>query len=115
MDWVTADLHGVNGDTFPVISVTGDLDIESSEVFRGAVLALMGESPPVIVVNLDGVPFMDSTGLSVLIACHKVAIAKGIECRFVINVPKVTRVVEATRVNTFLSIFPTNESAVGVI
>jgi anti-anti-sigma factor len=109
MDWATADLHGVSGDVFPVISFVGDLDIESSEVFRGAVLVLL------IVVNLDEVPFMDSTGLSVLITCHKAAVAKGVECRFVISVPKVARVVETTRVNTFLSIYPTNESAISVI
>jgi anti-anti-sigma regulatory factor len=42
-------------------------------------------------------------------------VAKGVECRFVISVPKVARVVETTRVNTFLSIYPTNESAISVI
>ena len=115
MDWATADLHGVSGDVFPVISFVGDLDIESSEVFRGAVLVLLSETTPVVVVNLDEVPFMDSTGLSVLITCHKAAVAKGVECRFVISVPKVARVVETTRVNTFLSIYPTNESAISVI
>ncbi len=58
---------------------------------------------------------MDSTGLSVLISCHKAAVAVGCECRFVINVPKLTWLVETTRVDTFLRIFPTNESALGVI
>lgn len=115
MEWVTADLHGANGDTYPIVSFRGDLDIASSEVFRGAVLPLLNESTPVVVVNLDGVPFMDSTGLSALIACHKAAVAKGSECRFVTNVPKVRRVVETTKVDTFLSIFPANESAIGVI
>lgn len=115
MEWVTADLQGAHGGTYPTVSFLGDLDIASSEAFRGAVLPLLNGSHPVVVVNLDGVPFMDSTGLSVLIACHKAAIAVGCECRFVINVPKLTRVVETTKVDTFLRIFPTNESAVGVI
>ena len=115
MEWATADLHGANGDVYPVLSFFGDLDIESSEVLRRAALPLVKGSAPIVVVNLEGVLFMDSTGLSALIACHKAAVAAGNECRFVINVPKVTRLVETTRVNTFLSIFPTNESAIGVI
>lgn len=115
MEWATAELHGVSGNVYPVVYLVGDLDLESSEAARSAVRPMLDGSAPVVVVNLDGVLFIDSTGLSVLIACHNAAATAGAECRFVSHVPKVLRLMEATKINTFLRIFPTNESAVGVI
>lgn len=115
MELVTADLHGVNGEVFPLLTCSGDLDIASSESFRAALMPLFSGSSPAVVVNLESVPFIDSTGLSVLIACHKAAVAHGCDCRYVINVPKVLRVVEATQVNKFLSIYPSTETAISVI
>lgn len=115
MELVSANLHGPNGETFPVVTCSGDLDIATCEEFRTAILRQLGGEPSIILVDLASVPFIDSTGLSVLISCHKAAVAAGSECRFVSAVPKVLRVVQTTQLDRFLSIHPTLESAMGVI
>jgi anti-anti-sigma factor len=64
---------------------------------------------------MESVPFVDSTGIGAMISCHKAATEVGSECRFVTNVPKVLRVVEATKINEFLNIYESSSAAIDVI
>ena len=50
-----------------VLSLAGELDLYNAEEVRAALLDACSADPKVLVVDLDGVTFIDSTALGVLI------------------------------------------------
>jgi anti-sigma B factor antagonist len=54
--------------SWAVLSVKGDVDIYTAPRLRERIIQLADEGSRRIVVDLQGVEFMDSTGLSVLVA-----------------------------------------------
>lgn len=56
-----------NEDGVLVLEVAGDLDFESAETFANAVRDAVDDSVGPVLVDMTGVPFMDSTGMRVLL------------------------------------------------
>jgi anti-sigma B factor antagonist len=54
-----------------VLSVRGELDLYTAPALRDRVLAAADEGQRRLVIDLSGVPFMDSSGLGVIVACLK--------------------------------------------
>jgi anti-sigma B factor antagonist len=54
-----------------VLSVRGELDLYSSPSLRDRVLAAADEGDRRLVIDLSAVPFMDSSGLGVIVGCLK--------------------------------------------
>ena len=54
-----------------VVTVAGELDVASSQVLERELRQL--HEVPVVVVDLRGLTFIDSTGLGVLVRAHQVA------------------------------------------
>jgi anti-sigma B factor antagonist len=50
-----------------VLSLAGELDLYNAEEVRSALLDACAEEPEVLVVDLEGVSFIDSTALGVLV------------------------------------------------
>jgi anti-sigma B factor antagonist len=50
-----------------VVDVSGDIDVLTSGALRDRLLAVAGKGHDGLVVNLDNVDFIDSTGIGVLI------------------------------------------------
>jgi anti-sigma B factor antagonist len=61
--------HVVDGWT--VLSVEGEMDLYSAPAVRDAALAAMDSGVDHLVLDLTAVPFMDSSGLGVIVACLK--------------------------------------------
>lgn len=53
-------------DEYQVLRPEGDLDVYTVGSLRDAIGAMIEGSTPHVVVDLDGVPFMDSSGLGAL-------------------------------------------------
>jgi anti-anti-sigma factor len=49
------------------VTLEGELDLASSQRLEDELMRLEGEAPPLITLDLRGVTFIDSTGLSTLI------------------------------------------------
>lgn len=62
--------NGASG-SWTVVRVAGELDLHTSPQLRDHVLAMVGESPTRIALDLSGVGFMDSSSLGMLITCQK--------------------------------------------
>jgi anti-sigma B factor antagonist len=54
-----------------VVKVRGELDLYTAPRLREAVLGLVDEGSSRLVLDLDDVGFVDSTGLGVIVACLK--------------------------------------------
>ncbi len=48
----------------------GDLDIQTVELARAQLDAIEAEPPPLLIIDLHGLSFMDSTGLGLVAAAH---------------------------------------------
>jgi anti-sigma B factor antagonist len=54
-----------------VLAIVGELDLYTGPQLRDAVLAATGDGRDHIAIDLNGVTFIDSTGLGILVACLK--------------------------------------------
>jgi anti-sigma B factor antagonist len=54
------------GEDWRVLKPTGDLDVYTVGSLRDAIGQMIDQGTPKVVVDLDGVPFMDSSGLGAL-------------------------------------------------
>jgi anti-sigma B factor antagonist len=50
-----------------IVSLAGELDLYNAEEVRSALLDTLADAPDLLVVDLEGVMFIDSTALGVLI------------------------------------------------
>jgi anti-sigma B factor antagonist len=55
-----------DGDGYRVMTPSGDLDVYTVGSLRDAIGRMIEEGTPKVVVDLDAVPFMDSSGLGAL-------------------------------------------------
>jgi len=58
-------------DDLPLVTIDGDLDVQSSAALTAALDGLVGAGTEVVVVDLSGVPFMDSSGFGALLGIHR--------------------------------------------
>jgi anti-sigma B factor antagonist len=60
------DIEITDKDEYRVLKATGDLDVYTVRTLRDAIGQMIQDETPRVVVDLDGVPFMDSSGLGAL-------------------------------------------------
>ncbi len=95
-----------------VIAVYGEVDVASVPRLREQLHSLVAEGKNKIVVDLDGVGFLDSTGLGVLVGALKRTRAHGGSLGLVCNQPQILKVFEVTRLTRVFDLYPTVTKAV---
>ena len=93
---VTVEFATGSADAWPRLRVCGEIDIQTSPILDEQLQKVQDQGLSSIVVDLDEVTFLDSTGLSVLIAALKRSQSAGGELRLVSPRPNVRRVLEIT-------------------
>ncbi|MCV7330096.1 STAS domain-containing protein [Mycobacterium cookii] len=58
-------------DGVAVLSVRGDIDMGSASAFKSAIAEALAKNPAALVIDLLGVEFFGSIGVSVLLQAHK--------------------------------------------
>lgn len=81
---------------WPTLRVAGEVDIQSSPALQTHLTRMLDEGHTSIVIDLSEVSFLDSTGLSVLIAGLKRCQGAGGDLRVASPQPNVRRVFEVT-------------------
>lgn len=95
-----------------VVVVEGDLDASSAPDLRARFEALIGQGENQYVIDLVGVPFMDSSGIAALVNLFKrVRIGAG-DVKLCGFQEEVKKVFELTRLNRVFDIFDTRAEAV---
>jgi len=82
-----------------LVEASGELDLKSAELLDRAVSRLRADGHDHIVVDLQQVEFIDSTGLRVLIGLHRDAEREGRAISLVAGPPPVQRIFELTATN----------------
>lgn len=91
----------------------GEVDLRHAEAFQQSLLSLVERGPKVLVVDLTEVPFMDSSGLASLIKCLLRSGQRGVSLRLCGLNPRVSSVMEISRLDKAFSIFPGRQEAIG--
>ena len=87
-----------NADATTVISVSGELDLASSPALEEELERVAQSDAQLVVVDLRGLEFMDSTGLSVLVRAHQRAEEHGRRLGLVNGSQQVQRLLTLTGV-----------------
>jgi anti-sigma B factor antagonist len=93
------------------VALTGELDISTAQRLEDDLRRVESEDPPLIVLNLQGLSFMDSTGLRLLIMADSRAREDGRRLAIVKGNEMVQRVMRLTRLDERLD-FVEDPSAV---
>jgi len=94
-----------------IISLTGRLDAAVAPEVREEINRVVDDGPGNLLLDLSGVTFVDSSGLSVLVLALKSANAKGGKAAlFKVN-PTVRSLLELTRLHRVFEIFDDEEQA----
>lgn len=94
-----------------MVSISGEIDFSRSPELRSELLAVLGGKPGRLVLDLSGVPYMDSSGVATLVEALQVqrkAKSKLVLCGLQ---PKVRGIFEIARLNMVFIIVDDAESA----
>src|SRR3984885_6316631 len=97
---------------FTVLAVKGEVDVYTAPRLREKLVELVSQGKRKIVVDLEGVDFLDSTGLGVLVGGLKRLRSHDGELDLVCTQTRILKVFEITGLTKVFSIYETVDSAV---
>ena len=111
---MTVSLRGTREvkDNYQLFRLTGLLDAFSEPTFRKVMTKLLEEGPKNIILDLSQIDFVDSSGLGALVQLAKKAQGSEGTLQIVTN-PRVTQTVKLVRLEQFLSLQPSVDTAIG--
>jgi anti-sigma B factor antagonist len=96
------DLH--RGQDRIVLQLVGELDLASSPVLEHALEGADVVASPLLVLDLDELKFVDSTGLRIILVAHESARTRGQEFAITPGSPQVQRLLSITSVAEHLRV-----------
>jgi anti-sigma B factor antagonist len=99
------DVH--NQDSYAVVDVKGEIDVYTAPKLREKLIELVSEGSHNVVVNLEGVDFLDSTGLGVLVGALKRVKAHDGTLALVCTQDKILKIFKITGLT---KVFPIHDS-----
>jgi anti-sigma B factor antagonist len=105
------DLRVEHQDDRAIVNVGGEVDIATCPQLRDLLNELVDRGIYQLVVDLDKVSFMDSSGIGVLVGVYRRIREHGGSLRLTGPSAEVRRVLELTRVTTILPVSATLEEA----
>lgn len=105
----TSDIH----EGWCVVGVHGDLDASAAPQADAAIDAglVLPDAPRGVILDLRDCPFVDSSGISVLVMGHKHAREANTILAVVASQPRVLRVLEMTGLDVVIPLYETLDSA----
>ncbi|HEX4541476.1 MAG TPA: STAS domain-containing protein [Acidimicrobiales bacterium] len=96
---------------YAVLAVRGEVDVYTAPRLRERLIELVSQGSHQVVVDLEGVDFLDSTGLGVLVGGLKRLRSHDGDMILVCTQPRILKVFEITGLTKVFSIHDTVESA----
>jgi anti-sigma B factor antagonist len=98
-------------DGLTVVTVTGEIDVYSAPALREKLVALIERGQVFLIVDLERVRFLDSTGLGVLIGGLRRVRARDGFLDLVCTQPRMLRIFQITGLTKIFTIFNSVEDA----
>jgi anti-sigma B factor antagonist len=96
-----------------VVEAQGDIDLHRSAQFQHDLLEPLERSPQAVIVDLSGVPYMDSSGVASLVKLLARVRRDKIALKLAGLTPRVRSVFEITRLDSVFEIYPSVQEALG--
>ena len=87
-----------------IIYVTGDVDLHRSTELQNELMEVLKKKPEAVIVDLSGVPYMDSSGVASLVKLLSRTRKSGTELKLVAPTVKVRSIFEITRLDSVFTI-----------
>jgi anti-sigma B factor antagonist len=100
-------------DSHSVVDVKGEIDVYTAPKLREKLIELVSEGSYDVVVNLEGVDFLDSTGLGVLVGALKRVKAHDGSLALVCTQDKILKIFKITGLTKVFPIHDSVEEATG--
>jgi anti-sigma B factor antagonist len=94
-----------------VVHVSGEVDVSGAAHLREALAAAVRSGVGRLVVDLEGVTFVDSTGLGVLVAAKRTLDRRGGYLELVVSRPRVARVLRISGLDRVFVVHPSLHAA----
>lgn len=94
-----------------VLSPKGDVDMARSPIMRKAIAEALKAGSAKVVLDLSGVPYMDSSGLATLVEALQNSRKSQITLFLCALTPRVRSILEIARLNTVFTIHDTRDAA----
>ncbi len=98
-------------DGLAVVTTPDEIDVSNAALFREALLAAASSGLPVVVVDMSGTEFCDSTGLSVLVRAVRHADESGGHLRLVVGGSALKRILAVSGVGGMFPVFSSLDAA----
>jgi anti-sigma B factor antagonist len=105
----------VTDDRATILAVEGEIHVSTAPEFSAVLSATVNGGRTSLVLDLSGVMFIDSTGLSVLLNALRQVTHAGGQMAVVCSNPTVLRLFEITRLDTTLDIHAELEPALAAV
>jgi anti-sigma B factor antagonist len=105
------DLDVTERDGRTLVTVHGEVDLATSPQLRDCLAGIVDDKPS-IVVDLDDVGFIDSTGIGVLVGGVKRARSNGGDLALVCNQRRILKVLEITGLTQIFSVYGSVDDAI---
>ncbi len=102
-------------DRATIVAVEGEIHVSTAPEFSAMLSAIVNGGPTSLVLDLTGVMFIDSTGLSVLLSALRQVTHAGGQMAVVCSNPTVLRLFEITRLDTTFDIHAELEPALAFV
>jgi anti-sigma B factor antagonist len=89
-----------------VITLPGEIDVTNSPGLRETLLAVIRQQSVLLVADMSATTFCDSSGINVIVAAYRQAVAVGADMRLVIRHSAARRVFEINGIDTVIGIYP---------
>lgn len=88
------------------VTVRGEVDLHASPQLRARLAAAVEEEAQLVLVHLDGVTLIDSTGLGVIVGAWKAQRAAGRELEIVCSRPEPLKMLRLTGLDRVVTVHP---------
>ena len=95
-----------------VVSLYGELDVATAPTLREQLIGLVNDGHTRLVLDLDGIDFLDSTGLGTIIGALRRTRTHGGDLRLVSTETRVTRLFEITGLDKAVPLLSSLDDAV---
>ena len=97
----------------PVVVVTmpAEIDVTNADRIGGELSAAIAGGAGIVVADMTGTRFCNSSGISMLVLAHRQAAANGAELRLVVLSAAVLRALKLVRMDCLLPIYPSLDAA----
>ncbi|GHE51046.1 MULTISPECIES: STAS domain-containing protein [Streptomyces] len=105
----------LTGDRTAVVAVVGDVDLHTASELRTRAQAVVDQGAPHLVLDMEQVDFVDSTGLTTLIVLLQAAQAAGGSLRVARIPERLVRMVTITGVSQLIPMYDTVDEALAAL